>query len=104
MQQYEVRLQAPALDDLQQIYTYIANSSGYEDIAFSFVEKLKEACESLEYTPYRGQNRDYLRLSLRIMPLAKKAVAAFDIDEKANIVRVLAIFYGGQDCDALFTE
>ena len=49
----------------------------------------------------RGQKRDDLMVGLEIYPLDKRVVAAFLIDETTRVVRILDIFYGGQDYEAI---
>jgi len=39
--------------------------------------------------------------NLRIVPIDKKAVAAFIVDEEKGAVLVLNIFYGGRDYETL---
>ncbi len=92
-----------AIKDLEAIYGYIANKSGYPERAWAFVEKLRQKCHELETAPLRGQQRNDLMKNLRIMPLDKKAVAAFLVDEETQAVLILNIFYGGRDYEALIT-
>jgi plasmid stabilization system protein ParE len=37
---------------------------------------------------------------LRIVPFKTRTAIAFEIDEDNEVVRVLRVFYGGQDYDA----
>lgn len=90
-----------AIKDLEEIYSYIADKSGYPERAWKFVEKLRQKCHELETAPLRGQQRSDLIENLRIIPLEKKAVAAFLIDEETQAVLILNIFYGGRDYEAL---
>lgn len=101
MNNYEVFLMPNAIKDLEKIYSYIAEQSGFPERAWAYIQKLKVACQKLEVSPLRGQKRDDLMVGLRIYPLDKRTVAAFLIDETTRVVRVLDIFYGGQDYDAI---
>ncbi|MEH0020839.1 MAG: type II toxin-antitoxin system RelE/ParE family toxin [Desulfobacter sp.] len=101
MKKYDVYLMPSAIEDLERLYDYIAEQSGFPERAWSYIEKLKIACQKLETSPLRGQKRDDLMTGLRIYPLDKNAIAAFLIDETQNAVRILDIFYGGQDYDAI---
>lgn len=101
MDKYDVFLMPNAIEDLEKIYFYIAEQSGFPERAWAYMEKLKAACQKLEIAPLRGQKRDDLMVGLRIYPLGKRAVAAFLIDETTRVVRILDIFYGGQDYDAI---
>lgn len=104
MKKYDVHLMPDAIKDLENIYNYITKESGFPERGWSYIERLKSQCKKLENAPLRGQRRDDLMKGLRISPLDKKAVAAFFVDEKHRTVRILNIFYGGQDYDAIMTE
>ena len=104
MKKYDVFLMPNAIEDLEGIYTYIAEQSGLPERAWAYIERLKEACLKLETSPARGQKRDDLMAGLRIYPLDKNCIAAFLVDETAQVVRILDIFYGGQDYDAIMTS
>lgn len=101
MNKYDVYLMPDAIKDLEGIYGYITDKSGFPERAWSYVEKLQQKCRELETAPLRGQQRDDLMHNLRIVPIDKKAVAAFIVDEEKKAVLVLNIFYGGRDYEAL---
>lgn len=101
MKKYDVYLMPDAIKDLEGIYGYITDKSGFPERAWSYVEKLQQKCRELETAPLRGQQRDDLTHNLRIVPIDKKAVAAFIVDEEKKAVLVLNIFYGGRDYEAL---
>ena len=101
MKKYDVYLMPDAIKDLEGIYGYITDKSGFPERAWAYVEKLQQKCRELETAPLRGQQRDDLMHNLRIVPIDKKAVAAFIVDEEKKAVLVLNIFYGGRDYEAL---
>ena len=101
MKKYEIFFMPNAIADLEEIYNYIADQSGFPERAWAYIEKLKKACQKLETSPVRGQMRDDLMAGLRIYPLDKRTVAAFMVDEDTGTVRILDIFYGGQDYDVI---
>ena len=101
MKKYDVYLMPDAIKDLEGIYGYITDKSGFPERAWSYIEKLQQKCRELETAPLRGQQRDDLMHNLRIVPIDKKAVAAFIVDEEKKAVLVLNIFYGGRDYEAL---
>ncbi len=86
-----------ALKDLEGIYNYIADKSGFPERAWAYIEKLRQKCHELENAPLRGQRRDDLMENLRVTPIDKKAVAAFIVDESKQVILILNIFYGGRD-------
>ena len=101
MKKYDVYLMPDAIKDLEGIYGYITDKSGFPERAWSYIEKLQQKCRELETAPLRGQQRDDLMHNLRIVPIDKKAVAAFIVDEEKKAVLILNIFYGGRDYEAL---
>ncbi len=104
MKTYEVTLTPEAQSNLEEIYKYIADKSEMPEVAWVYIKKLREACRDLVTAPLRGRKRDDLRKNLRILPIDKKAVAAFEVHEQAQKVTILNIFYGGQDYDALMQD
>lgn len=66
-----------AIEDLEKIYFYIAEQSGFPERAWAYMEKLKAACQKLEIAPLRGQKRDDLMVGLRIYPLGKESCCGF---------------------------
>ena len=104
MKKYDVYLMPDAIKDLEGIYGYITDKSGFPERAWAYIEKLRRKCHELETAPIRGQRRDDLMENLRVAPIDKKAVAAFIVDEEKQAVLVLNIFYGGRDYEALMAE
>ena len=51
--------------------------------------------------PHRGTRRDDLMKGLRIVPFKRRTAIAFTIDEDVPTVRILRIFYGGQDHESV---
>jgi plasmid stabilization system protein ParE len=102
MKKYNVSLMPDAIDDLENIYNFIAEQSGFPKRAWLYMEKLHRKCQELETSPERGQQRDDLMEGLRIYPLDKKSVAAFIIDHKNSAVIILNVFYGGRDYEVIF--
>jgi len=104
MKKYDVYLMPDAIKDLEGIYGYITDKSGFPERAWGYIEKLRRKCHELETAPIRGQRRDDLMENLRVAPIDKKAVAAFIVDEEKQAVLVINIFYGGRDYEALMAE
>ncbi len=101
---YRVYFMPDAINDLEDIYLYIVERSGFPDRAWNYMEKLKLKCQELETFPIRGQLRNDLMDGLRIYPLDNKAVAAFLVNERDLAIQVLNVFYGGRDYEALFSS
>ncbi|TXI37222.1 MAG: type II toxin-antitoxin system RelE/ParE family toxin [Nitrosomonas sp.] len=101
MKSYEVYLTPDAIQDLTDIYEYITEKSGLPEIAWAYIEKLRQKCRDLKTTPLIGQQRNDLRKNLRIIAIDKNAIAAFEVNEDKQIVIILNIFYGGRDYEAI---
>lgn len=99
-----VTFAAAAFDDLLLIEDHLR--AAYQDFgedgavaaqhAAERVEAILDAAERLSYAPFRGESHDDLMPGLRHLTL-KRAVYWFLPDSGAREVRVLAIFFGGQD-------
>jgi len=104
MKRYDVHLTPDAIQDLSNIYTYIADESGYPEVAWGYIQKLREQCNKLNTAPLRGQKRDDLRQNLRIMAIDKNAVIAFEVHEHEATVTIFNVFYGGRDYETLMQD
>ena len=93
-----------AENNIGAIYDYIALDKGLPDIAITYIRKLKDACYKLEHAPIRGRDRGDIRKGLRIIALDKSAMAAFEVDEKIQIVTILGVFFGGQDYETIMRD
>ena len=103
MKTYNVYLLPDAIKDLESIYEYITEHSGFPERAWAYIERLRTKCQDLETAPQRGQQRSDLMENLRVYPLDKKTVAAFVIDEGKQMVSILNIFYGGRDYETIMS-
>lgn len=101
---WKVRLTPQALRDLQTIQRHLADSYiGFgEDVgaAVARAERrarfLRDQANRLEHAPHRGTRHDDLLPGLRSVTFDALAVW-FMIDEGDGNVRILALFYSGQD-------
>ncbi len=60
------------------------------------VIEIRAAADRILAAPYRGESRDDVLPGLRRLTI-DRATYWFDIDETRRSVRVLAVFFGGQD-------
>ncbi len=60
------------------------------------IEKIEDVMATLGAAPHQGTKRDDLLPGLRSVT-KDRAIYYFDVDDDARRVRVLAIFFGGQD-------
>jgi toxin ParE1/3/4 len=100
MRRLPVVLREEAITDLSDIYSYIAEQSGYPEQAWRFVQRIRARCERIGNAPRGGRPRDDLAPGLRVVPFERSAVIAYVVDDE--LVRVTNIFYGGRDYEALF--
>lgn len=70
-----------AITDLENIYRYISDRSGFPERAWAYIGKLRQKCLELEISPLRGQQRNDLMENVPVLSIDKKAVAAFVADE-----------------------
>lgn len=101
-------LRAAAVDlDLDLIFDFIADSA--EDLgetpqtAFEIASRrilgIEHAMEALGRVPHQGTLQPALGPGIRHVT-KDRAILYFDVDDASETVRILAVFFGGQDHDA----
>jgi toxin ParE1/3/4 len=88
---------ARAVDDLENIYQFIAQDSPIR--AHRFVGRIQQRCDLLRDAPEQGRLRPDLRNGLRVVPYGRSVVIAYQVT--ADAVEVLRVFYGGQDYETI---
>lgn len=86
---------------LADLYSWIAESSGFPERAERYVSAILDYCESLADFPLVGAARDDLRPGLRTIGFRSRMVIAFAVQE--TTVNVLGLYYGGQDHESLLS-
>ena len=86
-------------EQLTDLYTWIADESGYPERAAGYLAAILDYCDGLVVFPYIGVARDDLRPGLRTIGFRRRVVIAFAVTEEA--VEVLGVYYGGRDDEAL---
>jgi len=66
------------------------------DHAEARIREIRTAAERILIAPHRGERRDDLLPGLRHLAIGR-AIYWFDVDDERQKVRVLAVFFGGQD-------
>ena len=95
MEQYSVKLLSHALQDLDSIYTYVAQTLVEPETAQTLIEQLEDAIFSLETFPHRCPERrtgTYANRGYRQL-LIKNYTIVFRIDEMQRQVLVVTIRY-----------
>lgn len=101
---WRVEVSAEAERDLGLIFDHLFQSyRGFgdtEDEAFERaarrIRDIQQAAADLARAPHPGTRRDDILPGLRNVT-ADRAIFWFDLDEPAETVRILAIFFGAQD-------
>jgi toxin ParE1/3/4 len=83
--------------DLEEIFFFIAADNPTR--AGSYVAEIETACEKLCATPLIGIDRADLRPGLRILPLWRRVVVAYELH--ADELLVLRVFTGGRDYETI---
>ncbi|WP_375273626.1 type II toxin-antitoxin system RelE/ParE family toxin [Methylorubrum thiocyanatum] len=102
MKRLEVTYRTEAKDDLLQIYRWVYEASLDPEVAGRFLDRLVERCDRIGDAPHGGRPRDDLELGLRTVPFEHSAVIAYQVE--ADRVRIVNVFYGGRDFEALYRD
>ena len=94
MRSHRITFRPRAERDLLGLYEYIANETSIERAA-SFVDRIEEACLSLQTFPERGTRRDDIRPGLRVMGFERRVTILFQV--RRYEVIIVRILYAGQD-------
>lgn len=86
-----------AVEDLEAILQYIARDR--PAAAVSFVETLKDKCNTLARFPLLGASRDHLAEGLRVFPVGSYVIY---YRPERDTVRIERVLHGARDADALF--
>lgn len=97
---YCVIFSQEAKEHIGVLYDYIADCASAE-LAKQYTEAIICFCEALRVFPHRGTLREDLRPGLRITHYKKRTVIAFAVDDAAQQVFILGLFYGGQNYKTL---
>ena len=101
---YRLEFSAEAERDFGLIFDHLLDSYvGFgEDLksaldhAEARILEIRAAANSILAIPHRGQRHDDLLPGLRHLAIGR-AIYWFDVDDELRIVRILAVFFGGQD-------
>lgn len=86
-----------ARDDLEELFWFIAADNPRR--ARSYIAEIEAFCQNLCETPYIGVARPDLRPGLRVFPLWRRLVIAYELPK--NRVDILRIFSSGLDYEAI---
>lgn len=83
--------------DLDDIFDFIAADNPRR--ARTYVEDIRKACRDLCHTPLIGIDRADLRPGLRILPLWRRVIVAYELPPGELLV--LRVFTGGRDYEVI---
>ncbi len=95
MEKYKVKITNNALNDLDEIYTYIAENLQEPVVAFNLIDRIEDEVLSLAQMPYRCPERrigQYANKGYRQL-LVKNFTVIYRIDENSKHVIVVTIRY-----------
>ena len=100
---YSVVFSPEASDQLEALQLYIAAESSLP-VASRYTEAVVVTCENLRLFPLRGVARDDIRPGLRVTHHRGRTVIAYVVDEVAQTVSVVGVFYGGQSFEGILSD
>jgi toxin ParE1/3/4 len=86
--------------DLDSIFRWLSDRAGTA-AALRYLRRIRKACVSLELVAERGTQYPQFRPGLRIIGFERRVTIAFVVTP--DEVRILRVFYGGQNWAAAFT-
>ncbi len=101
---YRIELSEGASRDLETVFDFLIESylslgdtaEDALDRAAARLHRIEDAALSLREFPHRGTTNPDLPAAVRSL-IRQGAILYFEIDEAAQLIRVLAIFLAGQD-------
>ena len=101
MKERVVEFAPEALEDLMQIYDWIADAASPET-ALGYVKRIETFCRGMGLASERGHCRDNIRSGLRIVGFERRVTIAFTVSD--THVTILRLFNGGQDWEKQIDE
>lgn len=101
---YRLEREGQVTRDLERIYNFLFqsyvgfghSSDDADQAAQERVIQIGASLEALAEVPHQGTIRTDIMDGLRIVT-KDRAIFYFTVDDEAGLVRVLAVFFGGQD-------
>ena len=101
---FRLEVSAAAERDFELIFDHLLRSyldfgespESAVDRAETRMVEIRAAAERILSAPHRGERHDAILPGVRHLVIGR-AIYRFDVDETRETVRVLAVFFGGQD-------
>ena len=109
MSPYKLVFAKSALGDFDRIAEHLFKSYVYFgdmpqraiDRTESRISEIRNFIRKLESMPHQGTTRDDLMAGIRILPDRHQAAIAFKVNDQKRTVKVLRVFFGGEDYEAV---
>jgi len=102
MQRFPVEYRADAVEDIEQLFSYVPETSFDTVIAARFTDRVFERCEKIGDAPFGGVSRDDLGLGIRVVAFERKAVILYIVRDET--VWITNVFSGRRDYAALLHQ
>ncbi|MCI6552489.1 MAG: type II toxin-antitoxin system RelE/ParE family toxin [Lachnospiraceae bacterium] len=96
---YSVSYSPEAMDDLREIYSYIAFTLLVPETAEKQVNRIRKEVRSLDFMPSRYSLVDWeprKSMGMHKVPV-DNFVVYYTVDDDSHTITVIRIFYGGRD-------
>jgi len=103
---YAVIYSPEAMDDIREIYSYIAFELQSPDVAVGQVNRIRKEIRSLDFMPTRYSTVDWepwKSMKMHKIPVDNYLVY-YAVNDESRIVTVIRIFYGGRDVEGIINE
>lgn len=103
---YIVRYSEDALNDLREIYTYIANELLVPETAASQVRRIRKKVRSLDFMPARYalvEWEPWHSMGMHRLPV-DNFIVYYLVNNEVDTVTVVRIFYGGRDIEEIINS
>ncbi len=93
-----VKIRQQARFDLLNLWIYVAEQSGDDEIADAFLKKVRKTIDLLSTQPRMGRTRDELKPGLRSFAVGRYLIFYYPLKGGVDVVRVV---FGGRNLDVL---
>ena len=103
---YKVGYSADALDDLCQIYAYIANELLVPETAAAQVGRIRKEVRSLDFMPARYalvEWEPWHSMTMHQLPV-DNFIVYYLVDDEQKVVTAVRVFYGGRDIEGIINS
>lgn len=103
---YKVGYSADALDDLREIYAYIANELLVPETAAAQVSRIRKEVRSLDFMPARYALVEWEPWhSMKMHQLrVDNFIVYYLVDDEKKVVTVVRVFYVGRDIEGIINS